>query len=60
MNDAPQPTCNIGLSEVKFLWENAAIATWLTERMRELNEEYVARLVMANATSNLMMVLKND
>jgi 2-polyprenyl-3-methyl-5-hydroxy-6-metoxy-1,4-benzoquinol methylase len=60
MNDAPQPTCNIGLSEVKFLGENAAIATWLTERMRELNEEYVARLVTANATSNLMMVLKND
>lgn len=60
MNDAPQVTCNVGLSEVTLPGQNPEMAIWLTERMRALNAEYIERLVAAKATSNLMMVLKND
>lgn len=59
MNDAPQATCDVGLSEVRVQGSDEKIAGWLTERLKELNREYIARLVEAKATSNLMMVLAN-
>jgi 2-polyprenyl-3-methyl-5-hydroxy-6-metoxy-1,4-benzoquinol methylase len=60
MNDAPQATCNVGLSEVNLSGRSPEIATWLTEKMQALNAEYIDRLVATKATSNLMMVLKNE
>lgn len=59
MNDAPQATCNVGLSEIEFHGSNQEISSWLTGQVRKLNDEYIAMLVGAKATSNLMMVLKN-
>lgn len=59
MNDAPQATCNVGLSEIELSGANREISNWLTGQMRKLNDEYIAKLVGAKATSNLMMVLKN-
>ena len=59
MNDAPQATCNVGLSEIRLAGANQAIASWLTEKLTKLNVEYIQKLVDAKATSNLMMVLKN-
>lgn len=59
MNDAPQATCNVGLSEIELPGTNQEISNWLTGQMRKLNDEYIARLVSAKATSNLMMVLTN-
>lgn len=58
-NNAPQATCHVGLSEVAVTGANQEMSAWLSERMRALNEEYVARLVKAKATSNMMMVIKN-
>ena len=59
MNDAPQVTCNVGLSEISLAGVNQEITSWLTEKMTTLNSEYIEKLVKAKATSNLMMVLKN-
>jgi len=59
MNNTPQATCSIGLSEIDLPGVNHDIATWLTEEMRSLNQQYLAKLVAAKATSNMMMVLKN-
>jgi len=60
MNDAPQSTCHVGLSEICFQGGNQEISSWLTGEMKKLNIEYMAKLVAAKATSNMMMVLKND
>jgi 2-polyprenyl-3-methyl-5-hydroxy-6-metoxy-1,4-benzoquinol methylase len=57
MNDAPQPTCDWGLSEITIPGQNASIAGWLTQRLRELNTELSAKLAHAKATANLMAVL---
>jgi 2-polyprenyl-3-methyl-5-hydroxy-6-metoxy-1,4-benzoquinol methylase len=59
MNNAPQPTCDLGLSEINIPARDATMATWLTQRLREVNREYIGRLVQAKATSNLMAVLSN-
>lgn len=58
-NNAPQATCNVGLSEVALVGADDEMSAWLSGRMKALNEEYVARLVKAKATSNMMMVIKN-
>lgn len=59
MNNAPQATCNIGLSEVSLTGSNAEISAWLTGKMKTLNEEYIDRLITNKATANMMMVIKN-
>ena len=59
MNDAPQATCTVGLSEVKLAGVDAGISTWLTEKLKTLNEEYIAHLVAKKTTSNMMMVISN-
>jgi len=58
-NNAPQATCEVGLSDIDLGGPNRDIAAWLTEQLRALNQQYKARLVAAKATSNMMMVLKN-
>lgn len=59
MNDAPQASCIVGLSEIDIKGANQEISNWLTEQMKSLNEQYITKLVSAKATSNLMMVIKN-
>ena len=60
MNRGPQANCHIGLSEIGFDGADAAISGWLATEMQRLNAEYVSKLILAKATSNIMMILKND
>ena len=59
MNKAPQSNCMVGLSEIAIDGSNKEISSWLNDQMKKLNEEYIAKLVSAKATSNIMMVIKN-
>jgi 2-polyprenyl-3-methyl-5-hydroxy-6-metoxy-1,4-benzoquinol methylase len=59
MNDAPQVSCIVGLSEIDIRGASQEISNWLTEQMKSLNEQYIKKLVSAKSTSNLMMVIKN-
>ena len=59
MNDSPQPTCDVGLSAINVQGTDREISAWLTKRLRELNAEYIAKLIDAKATSNIMMILTN-
>lgn len=61
MNNAPQPTCTIGLSDVTLsvTGADATMATWLTNQMKSLNDAYIDRLISTKRTSNMMMVIKN-
>jgi len=59
MNNGPQSNCHVGLSEVSLSGVNEEISNWLTNKMRALNAEYVAKLVSSKCTSNLMMKLHN-
>jgi len=58
-NNAPQATCNVGLSEIKLTGFDAEMSDWLTAKMKSLNSEYVERLVKSKATSNMMLTIKN-
>lgn len=60
MNNAPQADCHVGLSSINLIGRNQDISIWLTDQLRMLNNEYIAKLVDAKATSNLMMVLKKE
>lgn len=60
MNDGPQADCHVGLSEINLRGPNQEIAAWLTEEMRAVNQKYVARLVAAKCTSNMLMKLRHD
>jgi 2-polyprenyl-3-methyl-5-hydroxy-6-metoxy-1,4-benzoquinol methylase len=59
MNRAPQVTCDVGLSPIDLGGDHEQIAGWLSQRISELNREYVARLVEAKVTSNLMLIVSN-
>lgn len=59
MNHAPQPTCEIGLSEIS-LRGRPHISAWLTECMQELNKEYIDKLVASGETANIMLELRNQ
>lgn len=59
MNNAPQATCNIGLSEVNLVGPDSDMSSWLTGKIKTLNEEYIDRLITNKATSNMMMVIKD-
>jgi 2-polyprenyl-3-methyl-5-hydroxy-6-metoxy-1,4-benzoquinol methylase len=59
MNDAPQVSCIVGLSEIDIRGASQEISNWLTEQMKSLNEQYIKKLVSAKSTSNLMMVIKD-
>lgn len=60
MNDGPQADCHVGLSEINLQGPNQEIAAWLTEEMRVVNQKYIARLVAAKRTSNILMKLRHD
>ena len=59
MNGAPQATCDVGLSEINVRGANEEISNWLTEKLKSLNSEYIAKLITTKVTSNLMMVLSS-
>jgi len=59
MNNAPQGDCHVGLSEVSVSGANEEISNWLTKKMRDVNAEYVAKLVSEKCTSNMMLKLHN-
>ncbi len=59
MNNAPQATCNIGLSEVSLGGADADLSAWLTGKMKSLNQEYIDRLITKKTTANMMMIVKN-
>ncbi len=60
MNDGPQADCHVGLSEINLRGPNQEIAAWLTEEMRVVNQKYIARLVAAKCTSNMLMKLRHE
>lgn len=60
MNGAPQSTCKIGLDKIDFFSSNQDISKWMTERIGELNKDYITKLINVKATSNMMLVLKNE
>ena len=60
MNDGPQADCRVGLSKIKLSGTNQEVATWLTEEMQVLNQKYIAKLIAAKCTSNMLMKLRND
>ncbi len=60
MNDGPQADCHVGLSEINLRGPNQEIAAWLTEEMRVVNRKYLAKLIAAKCTSNMLMKLLND
>ena len=57
MNKGPQDTCHPGLGPVGFDGKDKEISGWLSERLADLNAEYVNKLTDAGKTSNLMLVL---
>lgn len=59
MTNGPQNDCHVGLSKVSLTGINEDISNWLTDKMRTLNAEYVAKLVSSKCTSNMMMKLHN-
>jgi cyclopropane fatty-acyl-phospholipid synthase-like methyltransferase len=60
MNNGPQANCHIGLSRINLKGHNKEISRWLTEEMQALNSTYIAKLIAAKCTSNMLMKLRND
>ena len=60
MNKSPQANCHVGLSEIGFVGNNEKISDWLSIEMAALNAKYVSKLIAEKATSNIMMILKNE
>tara|TARA_B100001248_G_C27395274_1_gene465140 strand:+ start:2529 stop:3497 length:969 start_codon:yes stop_codon:yes gene_type:complete len=59
MNNAPQETNKIGLSEInlKHISGNE-LSFWLNDKLKELNKEYINKLKDLGMTSNLMIELE--
>lgn len=55
MNDAPQPTCDVGLSPVGLGGDSNEITDWVTRELTTLNDAYIAKLIAKKSTSNLMI-----
>jgi 2-polyprenyl-3-methyl-5-hydroxy-6-metoxy-1,4-benzoquinol methylase len=60
MNNGPQADCHVGLSEINLRGSNQEIAAWLTEEVRSVNRKYMAKLIAAKCTSNMLMKLRHD
>lgn len=56
MNKSPQPTCEIGLGEVHVEGKNKFISEWLSNHLKNINDEYIKLLSESRCTSNLMFV----
>ena len=57
MNKMPQADCRVGLGPVAFVSEDRALAHWLSDTMKKVDELYTTALTERGATSNLMMKL---
>jgi 2-polyprenyl-3-methyl-5-hydroxy-6-metoxy-1,4-benzoquinol methylase len=60
MNDGPQDDCHVGLSDINLRGRNEEIASWLNEEIRAINQRYIAKLIAAKSTANMLMELRND
>ena len=56
-NGSAQATCEVGLSPIDLAGTDPVLTEWLSQRLRELDEEYRERLVIDGITSNLMLIL---
>lgn len=56
-NGSAQSTCEVGMSPIDLVGADPALAEWLSQRLRELDEEYRDRLITNGITSNLMLIL---
>ncbi|MDP6076673.1 MAG: class I SAM-dependent methyltransferase [Acidimicrobiales bacterium] len=59
-NNAPQATCEPGLSPIRLVGTDPTMEKWLSSRLVELNDQYRDRLVKSGTTSNLMLVLSSS
>ena len=59
MNDGPQESCLLGMSEIRFNGKDKSIAEWLSLEVQDLNKRYVEKLILSKKTSNMIMRLKN-
>ena len=60
MNDGPQGTCEIGLSEVQVQGHDPELSGWLSAQLHQLNATYVTKLADKGQTSNLMIELVKE
>jgi len=58
MNKQPQKTCEIGLNLPEVKSTETEIGTWLSQKLQQLNSEYIKILSEHKKTSNIMMVLQ--
>jgi 2-polyprenyl-3-methyl-5-hydroxy-6-metoxy-1,4-benzoquinol methylase len=58
MNDCPQDTCNIGLSEIKFSGKSDKINSFLNHEIKKINNKYIKILSDLKMTSNILMIIK--
>jgi len=58
MNKQPQTTCEIGLNIPEVKSTETEIGTWLSQKLQDLNSEYIKKLSEHKKTSNIMMVLQ--
>ena len=59
MNDVPQESCLLGMSEIRLNGKDNSISEWLSSEMQDLNKRYVEKLILSKKTSNMIMRLKN-
>lgn len=60
MNDGPQGTCEIGLSDIKIDGQDPDLSGWLTNQLSALNEAYIKKLEETGQTSNLLIELVKE
>jgi 2-polyprenyl-3-methyl-5-hydroxy-6-metoxy-1,4-benzoquinol methylase len=60
LNHSPQINCHPGLGEISFHGSDREISDWLTKSLVSLNKTYISKLISKKATSNIMLILRND
>jgi 2-polyprenyl-3-methyl-5-hydroxy-6-metoxy-1,4-benzoquinol methylase len=58
-SNSPQSTCEIGLNNISLGSNQNEITSWLNNEICKVNKEYIQKLIECEATSNVMMILKN-
>ena len=60
LNHSPQVNCHPGLGEISLHGPDKEISDWLTKTLVSLNKTYISKLISKKATSNIMLILRND
>lgn len=60
MNDGPQGTCEIGLSDIQLQGHDPQLTPWLNEQLSTLNEVYIQKLADSGKTSNILIELVKE